>query len=151
MDASKNDHFHTLLSQLIDSIAQINTLLKHDEALFKLNSSNALSDNNEKKQIIIDKMQQQATALQACLPLSEQGKPLSFQRYVDQLDSSAARKINVLFDSLQAKLSEGYEHLVHNNQVVMGNLSFIKEFWDRLSSIAQANKDTYDNPSKSVK
>jgi hypothetical protein len=142
------DNFYSKLTQLNESIAHINMLLKEDKVHFNKNDLVAISASDAKKQDLLNIMSQQALQLRNCLPDKQHGETASsLETYLNQLQDSQAEKAASLIKQLQERIAEGYEYITGNNNIVVANLGYVKEIWDRLSGLAQDNTGTYEKPS----
>lgn len=141
-----SDRLYTLLLQLVESMNSINSLLKEDETNLLQSDTQAIAMSNKRKQAIINEMNQCALEIQACLPRSENGLLLSLQEYIAKADHTQAAKIQALLKSLETNLSDGYQHLIRNNSVVIENLNFIREMWNKLTKLEKDTDITYEKP-----
>lgn len=151
MDATF-DNFYTKLNRLINTVSQINLLLKDDQLHLNQNNHQAISISDEKKQQLLNDMNQQTLQLRDYLPVKQNGEAASsLASYLTQLEKSKADKARESIKLLQETLAQGYQLLIINSNVVTANLGYIKEIWDKLSGLANNPNEVYEKPSIKAK
>lgn len=130
---------------LTQAIQDINLILKEDETIFKENDIQKIDASNAKKNQILATLQSTQQTLQQLLQREQKDKPLTLTNWLESHPGNVTKIGTKAVDDLKLALMNGYQHLITNNQVIIGNLSFIKEFWDKLAQLSQ-KQNTYDKP-----
>lgn len=135
------------VQRLTQSIQAINHILKEDELIFKENDVIKIDASNDKKNQLLATLQSAQQNLQQLLVDERSNQPLTLTAWVEAHPANKAKAGTKAVDELKLALMNGYQHLITNNQVIIGNLSFIKEFWDKLAQLSQKQQGIYDKPS----
>ncbi len=141
-----NKSFVSTLTRLVLSIQQLNTLLVVDNEYFISNDRIKINESNEKKNQILVELSETLQELDKILIISVDGKKPTLTEYIRNLDKDSATCANQLLTTLYDSLSNGYNHLVTNNHVVVANLGFINSIWDSLLNIAKGDDSVYLKP-----
>lgn len=141
-----NKSFVNTLTRLVLSIQQLNTLLVVDNEYFVSNDRLKINESNEKKNQILIELSETLQELDKVLIPSIDGKKPTLTEYIRKLDKDTATRANQLLTTLYDSLSNGYNHLVTNNHVVVANLGFINSIWDSLLNIAKGADGVYLKP-----
>lgn len=134
------------LKGLIQSIDEVNALLKVDQQHFRDNKLEMLSQNDEQKQKCIENITVQLATLQKSLPDSREHLITGIIKHIKQFNTSQQATVEGLIKLLQSKLTEGYEHLITNNDVIIMNLNYLKKLWDNLIALSPAHHAVYEKP-----
>lgn len=140
--------FEPILNQLTELstlLGQFNEQLRQDEKLVSNNKISALDKGNEQKQILLNSLTNALQQIQRSINQSEPTeKPLSLVSYIQQLDGQKAEKAKKILSVIHHDLTEGYELLIKNNNIIISNLGFIRDFLTKLTG-ATANV-VYEKP-----
>lgn len=132
---------------LTHSIQGINALLQEDEHFFKKNDVANIDASNAKKSALLSALQSSQQQLQSILTNHQDGKRVTLSEFIASYPVHVSKSATQAVEELKITLMTGYQHLINNNQVIIGNLSFIKEFWDKLAQLSQGQAGIYEKPS----
>lgn len=135
------------LTQLSNLLNQFNQQLRKDDVAVTKNKIANLNQNNEDKQVLLQLLSESAEQIQSLIKqATPDGKTQSLTAYINQLDHDKAEKATGLMSSIHNSLAEGYELLIKNNNVIIANLSFMKDFLNKLIGASQTANPVYEKP-----
>ena len=138
--------FIQALKSLIEDLSALNTLLKEDQAFFSQNDIPAVQQSDEKKQTLLMNVANQVQAIQKMMPKMQGGFIQNLRDYAQQFASHQQSTTDALIASLQTQLTQGYESLIINNKIVVMNLNYLKNIWDRIMALSPENQAAYEKP-----
>lgn len=139
------------LSDLIHALDELNALLKLDQQWFSENNTKALTESDAKKQAFIESISKHVIALQTAFPSAGRNLIESLREHTKHLQHGQHDKVETLIQSLQAKLTEGYEALITNSHIVAMNLRYFDNLWNKLLALAPDKQGSYDKPATQPK
>lgn len=134
------------LKHLIDTLDELNELLKTDRQHFSENKLTMLQQSDDKKQKMLVKITRMITELQASLPGTRENLLDSLRAQSKQFHLNHQPTIDHLIQLLESRLTDGYENVIANNHIVIMNLNYLKVLWDKLFKLAPENNATYEKP-----
>ncbi len=138
--------FIQALKSLIEDLTALNTLLKDDQASFSQNDMPAVQQSDEKKQTLLMNIANEVQAIQKMMPKMQGGFIQNLRDYTQQFASHQQATADALIASLQVQLTQGYESLIINNKIVVMNLNYLKNIWDRIMALSPEHQAAYEKP-----
>lgn len=139
------------LTHLISALDQLNALLKLDRQSFSDNNTKALTESDAQKQRYLEKISKHLITLQMAFPSTRQNVIQALRDHTKQLHHSQQSKVETMIQSLQGKLTEGYEALITNSHIVTMNLRYFDNLWNKLLALAPDKQGSYEKPAAQPK
>lgn len=134
------------LKQLIETLDELNVLLKTDRQHFSENNLTLVEKSDEAKKKMLEKITRMITELQKTLPSARENLLDGLRAQSKQFHISHQPTIDHLIQLLQSRLSDGYENVIANNHIVIMNLNYLKILWDKLFKLTPEHNSTYEKP-----
>lgn len=134
------------LKHLIETLDELNTLLKTDRQHFSENNLSLVQESDDKKQKMLHKITQLIAELQASLPNTRENLLDGLRAQSKQFHISHQPTIEHLIQLLQSRLTDGYENVIANNHIVIMNLNYLKVLWDKLFKLSPEHNTVYEKP-----
>lgn len=134
------------LKGLIQTLDELNTLLKNDQVLFSQNKIAEVQLADDKKQKCLERITQALADIKKTLPNAKENLIQSLREHIQKYHVAHQSTVNDLIQLLQTKLSDGYENLIANNHVVIMNLTYLKTLWDKLLTLSPEHNTVYEKP-----
>lgn len=139
------------LAELIGALDELNALFKLDRQSFSENNTKALIESDGKKQLCIEAISKHLITLQTAFPESRQNIIQALRDHTKQLNHSHQSKVEAMIQSLQSKLSEGYEAVITNSHIVTMNLRYFDNLWNKLLALTPEKQGSYEKPASQPK
>lgn len=139
------------LQGLINSLNNINALLKSDQAYFVQNDAKALLNSHTQKQTCLDQMAAELAAIQRIVPNAHDHLSQAIITHFQHHHLTELPHVETLIKQLQSTLSEGYGNLMTNSDVVFMNLNYLKKLWDKLLTLSPEYNTVYEKPEPQAK
>lgn len=134
------------LKHLIETLDELNALLKSDRQHFSENNLALVQQSDDKKQKMLEKITRTIAELQKSLPNTREHLLDGLRAQSKQFHLSHQPTIDHLIDLLQSRLSDGYENVIANNHIVIMNLNYLKVLWDKLFKLSPEHNAVYEKP-----
>ncbi len=141
-----NELIYQSVEQIIESIQKLAQLLLDDSRSFEKNDMTTINQNNEMKLQLLSIMSSQVNQLQCRIPLTEHGKQQTLSEYLGQLDYHHANRIRNIIAKLHRQVTDGYQKLVINNNIVTSNLGMMNAVMEKLLKFSKQNLGIYEKP-----
>lgn len=143
MQQAINNTFMSAIQRMLSYCKDIQALLQQDRDSFKANDINVLNDSNEKKSIVIGKLTALVNEMQDVSHSNQSGNLFAkIEKQATDLNQTETIK---LVNELKLQISNCYQSIATNNQIVSANIHQFKQLADKLLSLKADMACVYDH------
>jgi hypothetical protein len=139
MSEHSTEHLASSLKEMSEHCQVMLSVLKADRDLFVENDMSALEANNKRKMELIDR-----------LNLLVKGITDRYPQGILQ-DASLSGDVHELVKGLAPQVSECYDSIAINKNIVYSNMTHLKNVWDKILALKSEMNSVYDRMGQRVK
>lgn len=133
------------LQDMIQYCKGIHSLLSSDVASLSKNAISDIKASNEKKEILVENLNQLSHHLTAIAPDSSANPLDKVIELAKSYDHASRMEIQQLVDTLKAEIVKAYETLTVNSSILTSHIHSTKTLWDNLMACRPSASCVYDS------
>lgn len=134
------------LKQMTKYCRDIQELLDADKAHFSKNALSNISDSNNSKAIILEKLTALINEINANSEHNQSGNFLdSIEKNADGYDRPTKSEITSAINELKSEIAIAYQSLATNSKIIFSNIQQLHNIWEKLSVCRSQIECVYDH------